>query len=96
MIHYVEDITIALPSHTFPPMTIYSYPIMPSQVFLSCVPRCSYLVPPQVFLPLPGIAAEQAGLDIAPVPGDIYKWIPEQSKVKGGGARGTLWGLGQP
>ena len=39
----------------------------------------------QVLFPLPGIAAEQAGLDIAPVPGDIRKWIPEQSKVLGAG-----------
>ena len=35
----------------------------------------------EVLAPLPSIAAELAALDIAPVPGDIHTWVPEQNKV---------------
>ena len=37
----------------------------------------------EVLAPLPSIGAEMAALDIAPVPGDIHAWVPEQNKVWG-------------
>ncbi|GAX76558.1 hypothetical protein CEUSTIGMA_g4004.t1 [Chlamydomonas eustigma] len=39
----------------------------------------------EILLPLPGLGAEMAGLDVAPVPGNLRLWIPEQSKLLGSG-----------
>ena len=35
----------------------------------------------EVLSPLPSIAADLAALDMAPLPGDIHTWVPEQTKV---------------
>ena len=35
----------------------------------------------EVLSPLPSISADLAALDIAPLPGNIHTWVPEQNKV---------------